>query len=154
MVEAQQDIGLHKLRFDGRSTDGDDRLSGEDGCTLGDCPDIAGELKVGQIIQEFIAEQPPLPQVGNVLRIEVEILNILDDLLQPRRNGKAAPIRGLAVEHIEISDSLGIALFEIAVAHGQLIKIAEHGQIQFVVEVHGCPPSSFHFLYYTGIPEK
>ena len=58
------------------------------------------------------------------------------DTLAAGGNGKTAPIRALAVEHIKITHSVLHLAHIVAVAHGQLVEIAEHGQIQFAVGIH------------------
>ena len=63
-------------------------------------------------------------------------MHIMNDLLKTGSNGKAAAIRALTIEDIEIADSVLIAIFEIAIGHGKLIEIAQHGQIQFFVVNH------------------
>ena len=136
MVHAQQQIRLNKLRLNGRRADGDDRLPGKNGRSLRHRPDIAGKLEIGQIIQEILAEAFPLPQVGDILRVKMQLLNILDDLLQTGRNGEPAPVRATAEKQVKIGYAVGITVGEVPRAHGQLVKIAEHRQIQLVVDNH------------------
>ena len=68
-------------------------------------------------------------EVCDVLLVKAQVFDILHHLGQARRNGEAAPVRDGAVKHIEIAYAVGQTGLEIAVSHGQLIKIAEHGQI-------------------------
>ena len=136
MVHAQQQVRLHQLRLNGGRTDGDDRLPGENGRSLRHRPDVAGELEIGQIIQEILAEALPPPQVGNVLRVKMQILNILDNLLQTGRDGEPAPVGAAAEEQVKIGYAVGIAVGKIPRAHGQLVKIAEHRQIQLATLNH------------------
>ena len=68
-------------------------------------------------------------------KVKMQILNIGDDPLQTGADGKAAVIGDLAEKDVEIGDLILHALIEIAVAHGELIKVAEHGHIQFVVVI-------------------
>ena len=136
MVDAQQHIGLHQLGLNGGSADGDDWLIGENGRSLGHGPDIAGELEVRQILQKFLAEHIPAPQIFDIFRAEMQLLHILDDLLQPCRNGKAAAVGALAEEQVKIGNPVAVARGEIALAHGQLVVVAKHGEIQFVVDNH------------------
>ena len=63
------------------------------------------------------------------LLVKAQVFDILHHLGKARRNGEAAPVRDGAVKHIEIAYAVGQTGLEIAVSHGQLIKIAEHGQI-------------------------
>ena len=66
----------------------------------------------------------------------MQILNVLYDLLETGRNGKAAAIRTTPEEQIEVGNPLLVALGKITLGHGQFIKIAEHGQIQLFVNNH------------------
>ena len=140
MVQGQQHIGLHQLRLNGRGADGQDRLAGEHGSSLGHCVNIAGEMEVPEIGQEVLIEDLLSPQEFDILIVKVQLLNVLHHLLQACRNGKAAAIWNIPEENVKIGDLLAKALFEIAVAHGQLIKIAEHGKIALV---HGYVLSAF-----------
>ena len=129
MVDAQKQERLNQLGLDGRGPDRDDRLLGEDRRSLRHGPDVAGEAEIGQILQEFLAEQVPATEIFNVLRVKMQVPDIPDNLLQTRRNGKAAAVGTLTEEHIEIADAVLVAPLKVAVAHGQLIEVAEHGEI-------------------------
>ena len=136
MVHAQQQVRLHQLRLNGGRTDGDDRLPGENGRSLRHRPDVAGEFEICQVVQEILIKALPPPQVGNVLRVKVQILNILDDLLQAGRDGEPAPVGAAAEEQVKIGYAVGIAVGKIPCTHGQLVKIAEHRQIQLATLNH------------------
>ena len=136
MVDGQQQEGFDQLCLNGRGTDRQDRLLGENRRTLGNGPNIAGELEMRQVIQEFLAEQVPAPEILDVRRFETQFLDIVDDLLQAGGNGKSAAVGTLAVKHIEISDLIPVIFLEIAVGHGQLIEVTQHGQIDLVIYFH------------------
>ena len=136
MVHAQQQIRLHQLRLNGGRADGDDRLPGENWRSLRHRPDVAGEFEIRKIVQEILAEALPFPQVRDILRVKMQLLNILDDLLQTGRDGKPAPVGAAAEKQVKIRYAVGIAVGKIPRAHGQLVKIAEHRQIQFVAHNH------------------
>ena len=129
MVELQQDIGLQQLRLDRRSADGQQRLAGEHGRALRHRPDVAREAEMAQIVQKFLRKQPLPAQIREVFLGKMQVLHIVDDLIQPGADGEAAAVRHLAEKHVEIRDPIALSAPEIAVAHGQLIKIAEHGQV-------------------------
>ncbi len=93
MVQRQQKKGLDKLGLNGRRADGEDGLVGEHRGPLGDGKDVPGELKVCQVVQEVLVKDLPAPEVGDVLRVKVEVLDVLNDLLQPGSDG-IAPIVG------------------------------------------------------------
>ena len=136
MVDGQQEKGFNQLCFYRRCAHRDDRFFGENWCSLRHGPDVAGEVKMRQIIQESLGEHLPSPQISNVLRVKVQILNVLHDLLQTGGNRKPTAIRTLTEEHIKIANAVLESLFKVTVSHGQLIKVAEHGQIQFLVDSH------------------
>jgi hypothetical protein len=87
----------------------------------------------------------------------MQVLNILDDLLQTCGNGEAAAIRTATEEQIKISNPVIITGGEITLGHGQLVKITEHGQIQFLVDNHFKSPRSLfaliilHFMKYSKL---
>ena len=136
MVHCQKQEGLHQLGLNGWGADCDDGFMREDGCPLGHGPDIPGEAEPAQILQKLRRKQVPALEICNILGVKVQVLDIVDDLLQPRRNGKAAIIRALA-EKIRRSSKYGPAdRSGNTVAHGQLIKVAEHGQIQLFFGFH------------------
>ena len=65
----------------------------------------------------------------NILVIKVERLDIFHHLCQSGCDGEAGLVRNRAVEYVEIAHPVLQARLKIAVAHSQLVKIAQHGQI-------------------------
>ncbi len=57
-------------------------------------------------------------------------------LFQPRGDGEAAPVGHAAEKHVEVSDAVLHPLAEIAVGHGHLIKVKQHGQVQLLLAFH------------------
>ncbi len=92
VVQAQQHEGLDKLGLDGGGADGENGLPGEDGRALRHRPDVAGKAEVAQIVQKLLAEAALAAQIGDVLLVKVQLLDIVDDLLQAGGDGKAAPV--------------------------------------------------------------
>ena len=86
-------------------------------------------MEVRQIVQELLAEDSPAPQVGNVLLIELQILHVVDELLQARKDGKAAIVRNFPEKHIKHRNGVLPPALEITIRHGELIKVNEHRQI-------------------------
>ena len=66
----------------------------------------------------------------------MKLLDVADDLLQSRGDGEAAAVRHLTEEQIEIAYLILHPVLQIAVAHRQLVKIAHHGHVQRLIEVH------------------
>ena len=131
MVQGQQDKGLHKLGLDGRGADRQNGLAGEDRGALGHGPDVAGKLKVQQILQKLLAEAALAAEIFHVLLVKGQVLDILHHLGQARGDGKTALVGHRAVEHVEIADPVLQSRLKIAVGHGQLIKITQHRQVCF-----------------------
>ena len=78
----------------------------------------------------FVAVKAALgAQVVNILLVEAQLLNVLHHLGQAGRDGKAALVGDGAVKHIKVADAVLQAGLKIAVGHGQLIEVAQHGQI-------------------------
>lgn len=136
MVHRQQQKRLHQLRLNGRRAHCEDGLLGENGRPLGYRPDVAGKAEPAQILQKLRRKQVPAPEIGNVFGIKVQILDIVDDLLQPCRNGKPPVIRAFAEKYVEVANAVLQSTLKVSVSHGQLIKVAEHGQIQLFFGFH------------------
>ena len=67
---------------------------------------------------------------------EMQLLNIVDQLLQPRADGKASLVRHVPEKDVKISDPVLQSRLKIPIAHGQLIEVAEHGHIQLFFRFH------------------
>ena len=105
-------------------------------------------MEVLQIGQKFLAEKVPAPQIGDVLRREVQILNIINQLLQTSGDGKAAAIRHPAEKDVKVGDMILVTAFKVAIAHGQLVKVAEHGHVQLFLSFHFHTSSKFFWVCY------
>ena len=66
----------------------------------------------------------------------MQIQNILYDLFQTSRNGKAATIGAAPEEQIKLGDPILVAGGKISLAHGQFVEVAKHGKIEFVIDHH------------------
>lgn len=139
MVQDQQNIGFDQLRLDRRRTHREDGLLGEDGRALRDGENVAREAEALKIFEEALVEELSAAQVGDVLRGEMKVLNVFDDLLQTGGDGKAAIVRHVAVKHVEIADLILHPADKVAVAHRQFIEIAEHRHVQSFVDFHIAP---------------
>ena len=145
MVEGDQQQGLDQLALDGGAFHGDDGLLREDGRALFNGPHVAVEGEVAQIVQELFVEHVSAAQILNVRLGEGQVVNGLDELGQAGHDGIAAAVRHLAEEHIEDTDLVLIALFQVAGRHGQLIKVHHGRQVAFYVQ-HCCTS----FLLFCG----
>ena len=140
MVELQQQIGFQQLGLNGRSTDRKDRFPGENGRPLRHGPDVAGKFEIAQIFEKSFVKDASAAEIGNVLLVKVKLLNIVYDLLQPGRNGKAAAVRYFPEEYVKVGHAILHTAHKVAIAHRKLVKIAQHGQIDAVCAFHALPP--------------
>ena len=101
VVQTQKHKGLHELGLNGGSPDGQNGFAGENRRSLGNGPDVAGEGEVPQVVQKRLREAVFGPQIGDILLIKVEILNIFHHLRQTGGDGKAALVRDRAVKHVK-----------------------------------------------------
>ena len=136
MVDAQQGEGLDELGLGGGGADSHQRLAGEYRRPLRHGPHIPGEAECTQVVQKILLEQVFAAQIGDVFPVKVEIPDILHQLLQAGGNGEAAPIGHPAEEHVKIGDALPHPLTEIAVGHGHLVEVKQHGQVQSLLMFH------------------
>ena len=60
-------------------------------------------------------------------------------MIQTGGDSEATLVRNIAEKHIEIDNAVLITCLQIAVGHGELIKVTQHGQIQFLSS-HFCTP--------------
>ena len=74
----------------------------------------------------------------------MQLLHIVDYLLKSGGNGKTAPVGNLSEKHIKVGYSVLHAVFKIAVAHGQLIEIAQHGKVYAVCVIHTLASAYFY----------
>ena len=92
-----------------------------------DRPNVTGELKMQQILQKRFGKDALSAQKIHILGRKAQILNIVDDLLQACGDSKAAAVRYVPEEDVEVADLLVHSGLEVAVAHGELVKVAEKG---------------------------
>ena len=127
VVNRQQNEGFDQLCLNGRCPNGHNGFLGENRRTFRNCPNVTGELKVCQILQEFFCKDIPVAKVSNIFGSKMQLLNVIYDLFQTGGNGEATPVRTLPEEYIKVADSVLVAIFKIAISHGQFIEVTEHG---------------------------
>ena len=102
------------------------------------CPDVAFEFEIAQIFEKAFVEKLLAAQEFDVLVGEVEVVEIIDQLLEPGHDDEAAFIRDLAEKHIKIYNLVFQTVDEIPVPHGDLIKVCQERQVTLVHNRH--PP--------------
>ena len=148
MIYAEQQHGLHKLSLDRRAFYNDQRLIWENGSSLGDSPHVAGELEVSQIIKKLFGKYLLVPEICNVLVCKGQLLDIVYSLLQSAHNRKAAVIGNFSEIKVKAAHGIGKPVFQVAVAHGQLVEICEKCKITVVHHAHIL---SYYFLYFYSV---
>ena len=135
MVQGQQGVGLHQLGLDQGAPDGDDRLVGEDWGPLRNGPDVAAEPEVPEVLEKPFPKASPAPEVVQVLLGKAEVLEVLDYLLQPRADGKSPRLRHPAEEEVKDHVAVPRPALQVAVGHGKLVKIRQHGKISLLIQL-------------------
>ena len=147
VVYLQEQVCLDELRLYRRGAHGEDGLARENRRPLRHGPDVPGELEAAQIVEERLGELAARAEVCYVLLAEMQVFDIFHDLLQPGGDREAAVVRHVAVKEVEIRYPVLEPRLEIAVAHRQLIKIAEHRVVRSTCVVHAAskpPKVSLH----------
>ena len=125
---------------------------------LGHGVDVAAEMEVRKIVQKLLAENTAGTEICDILLVKVQILDIVDQLVEAGGNGVPASVRHRAEINVEIGNAilekrcaflLSIYFFDffhrnailepgfqVTIAHGQLVKVAEHGHIQLLIGLH------------------
>ena len=137
MVDEGEQRRLDELRLPQGRAHGDYGFAGEHHRPFGHRLDVAGEPEIFERREELLAEDAERREIGDVLRRKVQLAYILDRLLETRRHrvGVAAPA---AVKEVERRAAHVHAALEIAVRHGQLIEVGEHGEIALTAHFKLC----------------
>ena len=122
MIEEQKSHRLDELRLYSRSPYRHKGFVREDRSSLRNCPDVAFEFKVAQVIQEAVVHAL-LFEEGQIVLGKMQILYIVYERIKPGGNDIAAAFRNSSVEHVKIADAVAHSLKEVAVPHAELIKI-------------------------------
>ena len=92
-TDHRQQVCFRDLRFDYRGAHGHERLAGEYRSAFGDREHVAGEAQSGQHVEERIArvfELRNAAQVGDFLRRDAEVQQVVDGLREPGRQNEIA----------------------------------------------------------------
>ncbi len=133
------------MGLNGRRANDQYRLPRKNGGAFRHRPDIAREPEVSEIVQKFLAKEAASPEVCDVFFRKMQVFNIINGLLQSGGDGISAVIRNRAEKKVEIGYPVPNAGFQVSVAHGQLIKVAEHSIIESRMFSHVEPPKK-HLL--------
>ena len=126
MVDCEKKHCFDKLRLHNRTFHLNNRLAGENRCSLLNRPYVALKFKVFKIVQKLAAEHIFGAQKSYVAFVKMKIFKIINQLFNACHNGKSASVGDFAEEHIKANFSVAKAFFKVAVCHGDFIKICEH----------------------------
>ena len=129
VVNLQQQIRLNQLRLNRGRTDGQQRFAGEHGRAFRDGVNVAVELEILEVIEEALVEDSLAAQISDIIIGEMQLLDVLDNLLQPRGNREAAAVGHVAEEHVKIHIALVEAVAVVAIAHCEFVEITEHRRV-------------------------
>ena len=145
MVDAKQYHCFDKLCLNNGALYRNNRLTRENWRTLGTSPYVAGKFEILKIIKKLFVKTLSAKQ-SNIVFTECKRFEVFDKLLNTCHNRKTAAIGHGTVEHIENSLAVCHTVVEIALSHGQLVKIHKRRQIaaSFTVtlECHNFTPLS------------
>ena len=136
MIDDAQNGGFHKLRLHDGSDNLYNRLSRENQRTLRNAVDITVKMKICKIIQKIRIENTGTAQIFNVLRREVQILDVTDQLFYAAHDGISSAKGIVSEKCIKDHGLVLIPMLEIALHHGELIEIGKQCQI---LSVHDYP---------------
>ena len=137
VVKLGEDLGLDDLRLHDIGNHGQNRFTGIDHAPLREGDHIPVKTEAAQVVEKRGVKLAKRGQVEHILLVKMEIDQVVHDLLQPRKEGKASPVRVTAVEHIK--GHLGTAAVlvkKIAISHGQLVEIHHHGGVIGLGHLH------------------
>jgi hypothetical protein len=144
MVDGEKHVGLDELSFDYGSADCENRLVGEDNGSFGNAPNVACELEILKIREEFLVELVFASEIFDIAFCKMEIGDVFSDLLETCGNSITAAVGYTSVEYVKISDLVTDSGMEISAAHSKLIKIAEQSKIIFVSNHSNSPFLPFY----------
>ena len=123
MIDTQQHCRFQQLCFDNLRLYANQRFIREHRCSFLHRKDITGKNEMPQIFQKFIIKAVQRTQVCNITILKMQILDISDNFLQPRKHRIAAAVRISAIKQVKGDNTILMIGIEVALTHGQLIKI-------------------------------
>lgn len=85
---------LDELGLEDRGLDAQQGFVGEDHRALGHGVDLAREAEVLQVVEELLVKQVQRAQIGDVLRVKVQVFDVVDHLLRAPRRRQRPHFRG------------------------------------------------------------
>ena len=117
-----------ELRFANGRDDGENGFLREDKSAFLYRGDGARKTEVFQKRKKFFVKQTQRTQIRDLLFPEMQVVNVVDRLLQARRN-RVSDHAVCAVKNVENRGFFMLAQFKIAVHHRQLVQVGHQSQI-------------------------
>ena len=144
VVDLQQNGRFDDLRLDQRRDHRHHRRVGIHHRALAQRVEVAGEAEMAQVVEEALVKNALRAQKGYVVLGKVQAADVLHHLRQPREDGEAAVVGVFAVKHVERDTRVAHPVAEIAVGHGQLVKVHHHGKVSLPVLLeHNASPEVY-----------
>ena len=80
-------------------------------------------------MQKCFGETAAAAQVFDIFIGKVQVFKIVDQLFNACHDGITAAIRHATEKHVKICAAIRDPFFKIAMCHGKLVKVGQHGQI-------------------------
>src|ERR1700738_3144170 len=99
--------------------------------SLGNRIDVTSKPQCLEIVQKFIFKQwfavrsLEFGKIGKLVRMEAEVLTVIDGITQAASDGVTAVERLLAKKQVEYRLMLQHGLFPVTIGHGQLVKVSQ-----------------------------
>src|SRR5262245_14893385 len=132
-VDLIDDKSLDDLGLDDGSGDFHHRLVLEEQASLGDGPHVAREFKSLKKIKKIVRKYPTGTKVVDAGRVDLELFEKLQDILQPRRD-EVTPIWRIGTDKKTKRRRRHPLALVITLSHGQLVEIRQQRQV--VCRIH------------------
>ena len=113
-----------ELRLRQRGGDAQNRFVGKQHRAFGHRVDVAGEAKLGEIIEQVLTEPAGALEPVDLGCREAQAFEIIERLLQAGRDEKAAAPRQIADEKLEDS-GLGLTMVQVGLDHVDLVEVRQ-----------------------------
>jgi hypothetical protein len=92
------------------------------------CVNGTRELEISEPFDKIFSEKTETAEISEVVFFEMKIIYIIDYLFETRAYGEVEAVF-LAVENVEIGESVVFSRFHIRVHHRQFVKVGQKSEI-------------------------
>ena len=129
VIDQIQESRFDQLGFHQRSDYLDQRFPRKDNRSFGNGIDIACKMEAAEIFQKIILKEMEAAQIINIIRIKMQIPDIVYHLLQSGTD-RIAAVAGIdPVKSVENHDLIG-GVFVVALHHGKLVEVSHQSNIR------------------------